>query len=119
MKRWVNGDVGVGSMKTKLKEGRDSMCTSRSVVEQGGGLPMCRDKEDLRLKRSILNCSAKIQAPEGLMYAREYCPRILVNEVNRAVCQVYEKTFGTVVRGGDWVRSGDSPCSRIVLSRLC
>ncbi len=71
---------------------------------------MCRDKEDLRLKRSILNCSAKIQAPEGLMYVREYCPRILVNEVNRAVCQVYE------TRGG-WVRSGDSPCS-IVLSLL-
>ncbi len=47
-----------------IKEGRDSMCTSRSVAEQGGGLPMCRDK-DLRLERSIPNCSAKIQAPEA------------------------------------------------------
>ncbi len=41
------------------------MCTSRSVVEQGGGLLMSRDKEDLRLECSISNCSAQIQAPEA------------------------------------------------------
>ncbi len=53
----------MGSVNTK--EGRDSMCTSRSVAEQGGGLPMCRDKEDLRLERSFSNCLAKIQAPKA------------------------------------------------------
>jgi len=29
---------------------------------------------------------------------------VLVNEVNCVVCRDYEKTFGTVARGGDWVR---------------
>ena len=53
----------MGSVSTK--EGRDSMCTSRSVVGQGGGLPICRDKEDLRLECSISNRSAKMQAPEA------------------------------------------------------
>ena len=64
----------MGSVSTK--EGRDSICTSRSAAEQGGGLPICRDSEDLRLEHSesSASCSAEIRAPEACCMREKVVP---------------------------------------------
>jgi len=67
------GDAGVGIVSTK--EGSDSMCSSRSAAEQAGGLSMmCKDREELRLERSSINCSAEMQAPEACCTREKVAP---------------------------------------------
>lgn len=104
----------MGSVRTK--EGSASMCTSRSAVEQGGGLPMWRDRDDLRLARSSTNCSAEIQGPEASCTREKIAPESSSTKCIALSAELMGRL--SVLLLGEVIESDKFSCSRIGLSGL-
>ena len=76
---------------------------------------MCRDREDLRLERSSTNCSAEIGAPEACCTREKIVPES--SSTKRMALSAEFMSRLSVLSLGEALGSGESTCSRIVLSR--
>lgn len=106
----------MGSVSTK--EGSDSTCASREVAAEAGGLPMRRDRDDVRLERSSTSCSAEVKAPDACR-TRKSAPES--SSMKKMALSAESTSTLSALSLGETrsvTSSDESPCSRIGVSGL-